>query len=592
MLPKLFLTGASGFLGGNFCEKYKNDFRIFAAYHTTPITIDGVKPVQVDLSLEEDVMKALAKIDPDFIIHLAALSTPDDCERDPDRSYMANVSSACNLAEYCEEHDKVLVIASTDMVFDGLNPFYSEEDLTGPVNRYGKHKLEAEVQAAYTFPDVVICRLPLLYGKSFNTAKSSLQSILDSLEQKKSVTLFTDQYRTPASANEVCEGLKLALNYKNTTIHLGGNDHLSRYEMGEIICEEFGYDKKLLIPALQKDTVMIAQRPLDVSLNNDRAKEFGWKPNSFRGEIKKIAAAMLFILFYFFTAQAQEDFSKMPHTLLWKVEGKEMKKPSYVYGTMHTTNDKAFHLMDSVLIALKSCSTFSLEVNGDSLDPSAFLTEMLLPANQSLKTLYSAKDYDTISKNFKAATGYPMALFDKIRPIYVFVTMSEGSAVKDSGPFLDLFLFKFAKQNKKTAYGLERAEDQFKLLRNIPLDKQLQMLKEGAMEYKKSDADMKENFVSYENADFDSLMKDEESDTTFGKDFTKDFITTRNHNMANAASALMQKQSIFIAIGAAHLPGKEGVLNLLRNKGYRVSPVFSKKRLDPKDVKKLVKETP
>ena len=148
----------------------------------------------------------------------------------------------------------------------------------------------------------------------------------------------------------------------------------------------------------------------------------------------------------------------------------------------------------------------------------------------------------------------------------------------------------YAKQEKKQSFGLEKIDDQLKLLRDIPMAKQVELLKEGAKDIKKERKELKENFDSYEKADFAALMKDELSDTSMGSDFVEKFITTRNHHMAEKADYLIKQQPIFIAIGAAHLPGKDGVLNLLREKGYKVSPVISKTRLNPKDVKAMVKK--
>ena len=590
MSKKLFLTGASGFLGGNFIHKYSEEFKIFGAYnHNSPI-LENVKPVQIDLSDSDELTRVLDSIKPDYILHLAALSAPDACENNPDLSYSCNVSSAINLATYCSENNIPLVIASTDMVFDGENPFYSEDSQTNPINLYGKHKLEAEMKSREIFPELVICRLPLLYGKSYTSAKNTLLTILDTLNSGKELKLFTDQYRTPASASEACEGLKLALNMKSDTIHLGGNDHLSRFEMGQVICEEFGFDKKLLIPVLQNNTTMIAQRPIDVSLNNDKAKNLGWMPTSFREEISKIALMLFILCTSLFAGNAQVDIAKMPHTLLWKIEGNNGQKPSYLYGTMHTNSDKAFHLMDSVIIAIKACPAFALEINGDSLDPMSMQSEILLPDGQTLSSLYSKEDYKMINDNFTKATGYPMALFDKIKPIYVYVTIGESAAKGEKGLFLDLFLFNLAKQENKASYGLEKAEDQLKLLRDIPMQKQLEMLKEAAKDIKSEKKKMKENFDFYANADFAAMMKDEESDTSMGKDFMEKFITVRNRNMADRADKLIRQQPIFMAIGAAHLPGKNGVLNLLHEKGYKVSPVISKKRIAPAEVKAMVKK--
>ena len=587
--PKLLLTGASGFLGGNFIQKYADDFDIYACYLNSEILQENVRTVQISLEDHVAVNILISDIRPDYIVHLAALTDPNACEINPELSYACNVISALNLASSAQKFAIPLMIASTDLVFDGEKGNYNESDPTGPLSVYGKHKLEAEFKVKEIYPEVVIARIPLMYGASFNGKPSFIQKMVSSLKQNEEVNLFTDEFRKPSSADEICNGIKILLNMKGITVHLGGNTLLSRYQIGEIIADTLHLDKKLLKPVLLKDHTMAAPRPKDVSLDNSFAKTLGWIPDSFSSEFKKIAASLLCLFFICLSVFAQKNKNNIAHTLLWKIEKKGLKSPSYIYGTMHSANDKVFHLMDSVSEAIKSCESFALEINADSINQIDFLGEMMMPAGKSLKNLYPQEIYDSMATSFQKTTGYSLQLFDNLRPIYVYVTLSQfgSNEEKATGTFLDMFLFKYAKQNGKTAYGLERASDQLRLLGNIPMERQLSILKDGVLHSKSEKKTMDTYYDAYENSDFETLMK-EEMDTTLGKNFAQDFIITRNHHMAEAASIIMQEHSIFIAIGAGHLAGDEGILNLLRLKGFKVSPVFSSKRIDPKIVKSWI----
>src|SRR5690348_13108671 len=86
--------------------------------------------------------------------------------------------------------------------------------------------------------------------------------------------------------------------------------------------------------------------------------------------------ALLSLLLSFFPAKAQQD--TLAHTLLWKIEGNGLSRPSYLYGTMHTTDDRAFRLMDSTLIAFDSVEVYAMEINMDSVNPSAMAASMMM----------------------------------------------------------------------------------------------------------------------------------------------------------------------------------------------------------------------
>jgi dTDP-4-dehydrorhamnose reductase len=93
------------------------------------------------------------------------------------------------------------------------------------------------------------------------------------------------------SARSVCEAIKIFIEKSTRGIyHLGGNERLSRFEMGELICDIYGFDKKYLKPSLQKDVKMPALRPRDVSLANNKMKSLGWNPGLFKDELELLKA--------------------------------------------------------------------------------------------------------------------------------------------------------------------------------------------------------------------------------------------------------------------------------------------------------------
>jgi uncharacterized protein YbaP (TraB family) len=292
------------------------------------------------------------------------------------------------------------------------------------------------------------------------------------------------------------------------------------------------------------------------------------------------------IILSFYICLAIQAQERPAHTLLWKIEGRGMIAPSFLYGTMHTSKDEVFAFMDSVLIDFDKSQAFVMEIDPDSIDKGALQKMILLKGDTTLKSLLTEDEYSSFSKKFRKSTGYPLVLFNKVKPLYLMLMMQEGKT-KDKGQPLDLFFSDLAKKRKKKIYGLEEAEDQMALLNGISTSQQVDLLRHGLQNEEETEDLEALLEKSYLEGDLETLLHLTESDTTFGKDFSVRFITRRNVVMARGIERIISKEPAFIAIGAAHLPGEEGVIALLREKGYTVSPVISDKREDPKKVKKL-----
>ncbi len=285
-MKRLLITGASGFLGWNLIQLSKLDWTVLGTYFTHPVVIPGATLIQVDLTNFNEMKHLFAVSTPDAVIHTAAISAPNFCQENRSFTYKINTEASTNIAGLCSDREIPCLFTSSDLVFNGLNPPYNEDDKPSPVSVYGEQKILAEKGMKERYAETVICRMPLMFGDPGPAAESYIQSMIQALRLGHDVNLFIDEFRTPVSGRDAAKGLILALKYLPSFIHLGGKERLSRYNFGRLLVDIFGFQNARLIECKQKDVSMPARRPPDVSLDSSRARSWGFHPNSLTKELK------------------------------------------------------------------------------------------------------------------------------------------------------------------------------------------------------------------------------------------------------------------------------------------------------------------
>ena len=287
-MKRVFVTGASGFLGWNFCRAAVSHFETFGLFGRQLIKIEGVKTLGCDLTDFHALKKTLAEIEPDAIVHTAALANPNLCQTQPQTSYRINVEASQNIAGLCADRQIPCLYTSSDLVFDGRKPPYVETDPVSPVCIYGEHKVAAEQGIKRCYPKATICRMALMFGSSPETAQSFIQPMLADLENGRTVNLFVDEFRTPMGVKTAVAGLMLALAHPGTTLHLGGDTSLSRHELGLLTADGLGLSKKNIKACRSAEIPMAAPRSADVSLDTTKARALGFKPIPLATELQTL----------------------------------------------------------------------------------------------------------------------------------------------------------------------------------------------------------------------------------------------------------------------------------------------------------------
>ncbi len=285
-MKKLLVTGASGFLGWHVCQLAKLQWEVYGTYFANMVSSPSITLSKVDLTDFQELKCLFQEIQPEAVIHTAAQSSPNVCQTHPDETEPINVTASANIAGICADYSIPCVFTSTDLVFDGLNPPYKENDSVCPVNYYGEQKVRAEGEMLARYPLTTICRMPLMFGNVTPTASSFIQPFIKTLRAEKELSLFIDEFRTPVSGITGAKGLLLALNRVQGIIHLGGKERISRYEFGRLLVEVLKLPGTGLKSCCQADVKMAAPRARDVSLDSSMAFGLGYAPLSLRDELE------------------------------------------------------------------------------------------------------------------------------------------------------------------------------------------------------------------------------------------------------------------------------------------------------------------
>jgi dTDP-4-dehydrorhamnose reductase len=287
--PRLLITGASGFLGTHLCRTAADSYTVLGVSNRNKISVNNVKVLSVDLYDRKALKELFIQVKPDAVIHAAAMSAPNMCQQYPSESNKINVSASLHIAELCCQQAVPMAFVSTDLVFDGCKGNYSESDPVSPVSLYGEQKVNAEAGISDLLPNSVICRMPLMFGDVIGSSQSFIQPMIYSFARAVKQNLFTDEFRSPVSAMSASQGILLALEKTTGIIHLGGKERISRYDFGVMLAEIGNFDKRLIVPKLQKEIKFTAPRPPDVSLNSSKAFSLGYSPDNIRNALSKLS---------------------------------------------------------------------------------------------------------------------------------------------------------------------------------------------------------------------------------------------------------------------------------------------------------------
>jgi dTDP-4-dehydrorhamnose reductase len=259
---KIFISGASGLLGGNCLKHFKEQGHEVVGTHLSYATAETVYFNTLDTAHPDNF--DLLAFNPDVIVHCGALTHVDYCETNIEESYEKTVQSTINLVAWAKKCNAKLVYISTDYVFDGADGPYTEAAPLNPLSVYGKHKLEAEQLAVQQLPDTLVLRITNVYGDELR-GKNFIARIIEQCTAGQHLTLKLpyDQFASPTNAWDIARAMLVLLeDGKSGIYHIGGSDYMNRVELAQRVLSYYPAATYDLIPTDTASLNQPAARPL------------------------------------------------------------------------------------------------------------------------------------------------------------------------------------------------------------------------------------------------------------------------------------------------------------------------------------------
>jgi uncharacterized protein YbaP (TraB family) len=303
--------------------------------------------------------------------------------------------------------------------------------------------------------------------------------------------------------------------------------------------------------------------------------------------MKKILLSVLVLSsFLLCRAQTKSNSTKYP-SLFWEITGNGLSRPSYLFGTMHVSSKMVFHLPDSFYLGIKNVDVVALETNPESWQED--LVKYEVDANSYRSFRYLMNNFRQMPDDYLNIRTLQFNKYEKLieaalysRPSTInnllYRNYSDYSSDFEENTYLDMYIYQVGKKMGKRVAGVEKYDESMKLMMEA---------------YRDAAKDKTRKQRSYDDDDTYSADKLQEAYRTgnldlldsinhlnsFSDAFDEKFLYSRNFLQANSIDSILKtKSSLFVGVGAAHLPGTRGVIEILRRKGYKLRPILMRER--------------
>lgn len=259
------------------------------------------------------------------------------------------------------------------------------------------------------------------------------------------------------------------------------------------------------------------------------------------------------------------------NSLLWKIEGKDLSKPSYLFGTVHMICKDNFKMQDKLVDAIKNTDQAYFEI--DMGNPN-FLMQMQsnMLGEKTISSQISKEDSIFIDQKVKNVLGVGLANVDQLKPLIIMSIVMQKSFPCEITSLEDEIIKRF-RQDDKLMGGLSTVKDQYNYLdRFIDAKELVTMIK--SIESEEMTSTFNKIYELYQNEDIKGLDQEMVKYSSSNSELYEVLMVERNKIWSDKIPSIIKEKSTLIAVGSGHLSGEKGLINLLKNQGYKVTPVF------------------
>lgn len=277
MTERFLITGADGFLGKKVFDLLRPDHKVAG------VDIKGESNPRVerlDITKRKELESFFQRFAPTVVFHAAAISSPDECEKNPRKAKKVNVQGTVNIVEVSREYGAKVIFTSSLHVYDGKRGNFSEADITNPINVYGETKLNAE-RVVLQYPSNIILRLGTLYGYNGydGTQVGAVVEIIESLRRGKKYKGLVDVYRNFTLIDDFRDGILILLEKQASGVfNFCSFETYSDYRFVLAIARVFGFSEDLIRrgrakPFYPKNSTMLAEKIVKLGIYTHSLEE-------------------------------------------------------------------------------------------------------------------------------------------------------------------------------------------------------------------------------------------------------------------------------------------------------------------------------
>lgn len=268
-MKTVLFTGATGLLGRYFFKSPRAAYKSIGTYNTN-LSLIKKKLFKLDITDKKNVFSFFEKNNPNVVVHAASIGNVDYCETHKEEAYDVNVLGTQNVLDACRKIGAKIIFTSSNAVYDGEKPPYSENSPINPLEVYGKTKAEAEELIRKSGVPFVILRLMTMYGwKELGGRSNPAVWVIEELRNKRKINVVSDIYNNHLYAGQAADILWKVIEgeKKDESYNVSGGECASRFEFALKVADIFNLDTSLIQPVTSDFFKSIAKRPKNTCFN-------------------------------------------------------------------------------------------------------------------------------------------------------------------------------------------------------------------------------------------------------------------------------------------------------------------------------------